>query len=229
MGFRSPPIVLLLIDRRRGAKVVQQVLGALFPGILITDFWGAYNAIQTLAKQRCYFHLFTELVKVDKHNASATWKRYPRKKLSRLLKDAVCLGERRQSHSPPTYARRKAKLHQRLDQLIATRFDDADAKRLSKRLRRHRSELLAFLDHEGVSPYNNHAEQQVGVAVHTRKVSQQNRSLAGAQTHAILLSLFRTAQLQGLNPVEHVMQLAQATLCGESTDTSAPPDLKKAA
>ncbi|MGH8488334.1 MAG: hypothetical protein ACREXS_05565 [Gammaproteobacteria bacterium] len=43
---------------RRG--VIKEVLGTLFPGIWITDFWGAYNAIEALAKQRCYYHLFTE-------------------------------------------------------------------------------------------------------------------------------------------------------------------------
>jgi len=203
------------------------VLGTLFAGILITDFWGAYNAIQTLAKQRCYFHLFTELVKVDQRNSSATWKRF-RKKLSRLLNDAVRLGEQRQQRSPPSYARRKTKLHKRLDELIAATFEDADAKRLIKRLRRHRGELLTFLDHEAVSPYNNHAEQQMRTAVHTRKVSQQNRSLQGAKTHAILLSLFRSAQLPGLHPIEYLLKLARAAIAGEST-TDTPGQLKKAA
>jgi len=227
-AFATRHYCYYLIDPRRGAAVVQQVLGTLFAGILITDFWGAYNAIETLAKQRCYFHLFTELIKVDKLNASATWKRF-RKKLSRFLKDAVRLGQQRQQHSPPTYARRKAQLHQRLDELIAAAFDDADARRLIKRLRRHRGELLTFLDYEGVSPYNNHAEQQMGTAVHTRKVSQQNRSLQGAKTHAIFLSLFRSAELQALNPFEYVLQLAEAALAGQSTDTIAPDQLKKAA
>ena len=81
------------------------------------------------------------------------------------------------------------------------------------------------LDHEGASPYNNHAEQQMRTAVHTRKVSQQNRSLQGAKTHAIFLTLFRSAQLQAL--VEYVLQLARAALAGESTDTIAPDQLKK--
>ena len=181
------------------------------------------------AKQRCYFHLFTELVKVDKRNAAATWKRF-RKKLARLLKDAVRLDDERQQHSPLTDARRKAKLHKRLDELVASAFDDADAKRLIKRLRRHRSELLTFLDHAGVSPHNNHADQQVRTAVHTRKVCQQNRSLEGAKTHAIFLSLFRSAQLQGLNPVDYVLQLARADISGEPiTDTIAPDQFKKAA
>ena len=57
---------------------------------------------------------------------------------------------------------------------------------------------------------------------HTRKVSQQNRSLQGAKTHAILLSLFRSAQLQGLHPVQYVLQLLKPALAGQSTDTIAP-------
>ena len=227
-AFATRHYCYYLIDPRRGAAVVQQVLGTLFAGILITDFWGAYHAIEALAKQRCYFHLFTELIKLDKLNASATWKRF-RKKLSRFLKDAVRLGQQRQQHSPPTYARRKAQLLARLDELIAAAFDDADARRLIKRLRRHRGELLTFLDYEGVSPYNNHAEQQMRTAVHTRKVSQQNRSLQGAKTHATFLTLFRSAELQSLNPFEYVLQLAQATLAGQTTDTLAPDQLKKAA
>ncbi len=227
-AFATRQYCYYVIDRRRGAAVVKRVLGTLFPGILITDFWGAYNALEALAKQRCYFHLFTELVKVDKRNASATWKRF-RKRLSRLLKDAVRLGDERQQHSAPAYARRKARLHQRLDELIAVAVEDADAKRLIKRLRRHRGELFTFLDHEGVSPYNNHAEQQMRPAVHTRKVCQQNRSLNGAKAHAILMTLFRSAQLQAVNPVEYVLQLAKTTIAGDSTNIATPDKLTKVA
>lgn len=146
-----------------------------------------------------------------------------------LLKDAVRLGEQREILSPPSYARRRAKLKLRLDELIAGTVEDADAKRLIKRLRRHREEMFTFLDHKQVSPYNNHAEQQMGVAVHTRKVSQQNRSSRGAKTHAILMTLFRSAQLQGLNPVDHVLQMARAAISCESTATFAPAQFKKAA
>lgn len=216
-----------LIDPHRGAAVVKRVLGTLFPGILITDFWGAYNAIETLAKQKCYFHLFTELIKVDKLSATRSWRRF-RKKLARLLKDAVRLGAARHTLAPPHYARRKTKLHRRLNQLIAAPWQDPHARRLVKRLRRHRHEMLTFLDHEGVSPYNNPAEQQMRVAVHTRKVSQQNRSFEGAKTHAIFLSLLRTADLQKLNPIDYVIQLAQASLTGNST-ASTHNLIKKAA
>ncbi len=227
-AFATQQYCYYLIDRHRGAVVVKQVLGLLFPGILITDFWGAYNAIEALAKQKCFFHLFTELIKVDKRNPSTEWQRF-RRTLARLLKDAVRLGERRHPLDPETYARRKAKLHTRLDEIIDTVFADADAKRLIKRLRRHRQEMLTFLDHAEVSPYNNHAEQQMRPAVLTRKISQQNRSEHGAKAHAILMSLFRTAELQGLNPVEHVLTLAQTTLTAKPTRTDHPEPLKKPA
>jgi len=44
---------------------------------------------------------------------------------------------------------------------------------------RYTCEMLTFPDYMAVSPHNNHAEQQMRTAVHTRKVSQQNRSLQG--------------------------------------------------
>jgi len=115
----------------------------------------------------------------------------------------------------------------RLDQLIAATSDDA--KRLIKRLRRHRHEMLTFLDHEELSPYNNHAEKQMRTAVHTRKVRHQNHSSQGAKPHAIFLSLFRAAQLQGLKPVDYVLRLAISALACESTDMITPEQFQRAA
>lgn len=209
--FATRTISYYLITPGRGSPVIHQVLGQFFRGILICDFWGAYNKIGALAKQRCFFHLFTELVKVDQHNRSLAWKTF-RKTLSRLLKDAVRLSERKPSQSAEVYARRLERLKSRLSLLLEADYPDHDVRRLLKRLKRHRNELFTFLEHENVSPYNNHAEQQMRKPVLIRKVSQQNRSDQGAQTQAILMTLFRTADLQSENPVESVLALAQAFL-----------------
>ncbi len=216
-AFATQYYCYYLIDRRRSSAVVQQVLGVLFPGILITDFWGAYNRIEAMAKQRCYFHLFTELIKVDKRNHSASWKAF-RKKLSRFMKDAVRLMQRRQALDKAIYQRRKRRLHRRLDGIIAHCWEDADAARLVKRLKRHRHEMLTFLDYDNVSPYNNYGEQQIRPAVLTRKVCQQNRSMDGAKAHAILMTLFRCAELQGRNPVHYVLELARQSIPGKIAD-----------
>ena len=88
--FTTKTLCYYLITRNRGSPVIKKFLGILFNGILICDFWGAYNKINALAKQRCFYHLFTELVKVDISNSSAEWKAFS-KKITRLLKDAIRL------------------------------------------------------------------------------------------------------------------------------------------
>lgn len=216
--FTTRTVCYYVITRSRGSPVIKQVLGLLFRGILICDFWGAYNKIGTLATQRCLYHLFTELVKVDKRNRSGDWRAF-RKKLSKLMKDAIRLSEDKQISSERR-ERLKARLHARLDEMTSIDSPDKDANRLIKRLKRHKMELFTFLDHADVSPYNNHAEQQMRKAVLCRKVSQQNRSEKGVVTQAVLMTLFRTAELQKENPVEAVLAAAKAAIqngkCGKA-------------
>jgi hypothetical protein len=215
--FTTRELCYYIITKSRASPVVKQILGTLFKGILICDFWGAYNKIIALAKQRCFYHLFTELAKIDKKNTSPQWKAF-RKKLARLLKDAVRLLERKNPGQFDIFVRRKEKLYNRLDKFLQEDHMDKDAKRLIKRLNRHKDELFTFLEYEKVSPYNNHAEQQMRKPVLTRKVSQQNRSKDGAKTHDVFMTLFRSSELQGKNPVETVLSLAKVTIgkVGES-------------
>lgn len=216
--FATKKFCYYLINKSRGSPVVRDFLGTMFRGILICDFWGAYNKISALAKQRCFYHLFTELVKVDKHNSSSDWKAF-RKKLSRLLKDAVRLSNRKKLMDPTHYDNLKRRLYDRLGKSLTTPYEDKDAKRLIKRLKRHKDELFTFLEHEGVSPYNNHAEQQMRKPVLTRRVSQQNRSDQGAKTQAIFMTLFRTAELHGNNPIEAVLSIAKNAIAPSTQST----------
>jgi transposase len=216
--FTTKTLCYYVITKSRGSPIVRKVLGSVFRGILICDFWGAYNKIAALAKQRCFYHLFTELVKVDKINRSPSWNVF-RKILARLLKDSIRLSQRKAQLSPGQYHNRKNRLYHRLEQILVLHHDgDKDVRRLLKRLKRHKAELFTFLEHDNVSPYNNHAEQQMRKPVLTRKVSQQNRSEHGAKAQAILMSLFRTAELQGQNPIEVVLCLAKSAITGSSVN-----------
>jgi hypothetical protein len=209
--FTTKNLCYYLITKSRGSPVIKDFLGHFFNGILICDFWGAYNKISALAKQRCFYHLFTELVKVDTRNHTSSWKAF-RKKLSRLLKDALRLSRKKKQLEPECFLRLKNRLYQRLEEFLATLHQDKDARRLLKRLRRHKEELFIFLEHDGISPYNNHAEQQMRKPVLTRKVSQQNRSELGAKTQTILMTLLRSAELQGLDPVNTLVNNAKCVI-----------------
>lgn len=212
-SFSTKTMCYYAIDKCRGSPVIKKILGTFFNGILVCDFWGAYNKIRTLAKQRCIYHLFTELLKVDKKNASRLWKIF-KKKLSRILKDAVRLSERRHTLSSDKYQQQTIKIHTRLHDFINDTgfYNDSDCKRLLKRLRRHENELLTFLEHDDVSPYNNHAEQQMRRPVISRKISHQNRSLSAAETQAILMSIFCSFNLQNKNPILETLNLAKTKL-----------------
>ncbi len=214
-----------VIDRRRSTAVVKRVIGEVFDGVLLTDFWGAYNAIETWAKQRCVFHLFTALKKVDiQRPRDRRWRDF-RRRLKRIFQDAVRLLEHRHTLDQSTVDRRRRLLDQRLDTLLAEASEHTDARRLQKRLRRHRHELFTFLDYAPlVSPYNNHAEQQMRGPVMSRRISQGNRSRCGAEAQAILMSLFHSMDLQGRNPCDELLRLAQAAIARKPLVLPLAPD-----
>jgi len=84
-------------------------------------------------------------------------------------------------------------------------WQDSDAKRLVKRLRRYQDALFTFLDYPNVPYTNNHAEREIRPAVIIRKNSLTNRSEAGAHTQAILMSIYRTLKLRGHNPLKTII------------------------
>ena len=96
-------------------------------------------------------------------------------------------------------------------------------KRLVKRLRRHREELFVFLYHEGVPFDNNHAERTIRGAVVMRKNSYCNRSADGAETQAILMSVFQTLKQRNANVTKTIVNALHQYL-----KTKKLPTLKQA-
>jgi transposase len=75
-----------------------------------------------------------------------------------------------------------------------------------KRLRRHPDDLLTFLDEPDVPFDNNHAERAIRPAVMIRKNNSGNRSDRGADTQAVLMSVYRTLQQRGHAPLKKVVE-----------------------
>ena len=167
----------------------------------MTDFWGAYNAVACAARQTCLVHLLRELEHTEKYkSAGKHWPTFA-KKLRRLIGDAIRLLRRKDELSPETYASRRNRLDTRLAEMIETSWEDANARRLIKRLRRHQNDLFTFLDQEGIPFDNNHAERSIRPAVILRKNSYGNRSQHGADCQAVLMSIFRTLKQRGHDPI----------------------------
>ena len=99
-----------------------------------------------------------------------------------------------------------------LAELIDTDWQHTDARRLIKRLRRHQNDLLTFLDHPGVPFDNNHAERAIRPAVIMRKTSYTNRSDRGADTQAVLMSIYRTLKQRGHHPIQTIVKALETYL-----------------
>jgi transposase len=199
--FTTGELTYYMIDRCRGSPLLRKFFKREFQGILVTDFWGAYNAIACMAKQKCIPHLLRELLRVDKYEKHGkVWACFA-KKLRRLLRDAMRLSKHSE-RTAPDYASKRERIGMRLQELLDRPWKDKNARRLIKRLRRHQNELFTFLDHAEVPYDNNTAERAIRPAVIIRKNSYCNRSEAGANMQAVLMSVFRTLKQRGHNPLQ---------------------------
>jgi transposase len=199
--FSQARATCYMIDRRRGRPVVAKFFRRAFAGTLVTDFWSAYNAVVCSRRQVCLAHLLRDLKHVEAYkHPSPKWPKFA-KKLRRLIRDALRLKNKQGELQPATYQSRRDRLHERLDALIATNWQDRQAARLVKRFRRHRNHLLTFLDDPAVPADNNHGERAIRPAVIIRKNTYGNRSQRGADTQAVLMSIYRTLKQRGHDPL----------------------------
>lgn len=140
-----------------------------------------------------------------------------------MIRDGIRL-RKRPDFSPEKYRGRILRLGRRLDALIATEPDDADARRLLKRLRRTGDHLFTFLDYPQIPFENNFTERQIRPAVVLRKNSQSNRSDRGATTQAVLMSVYRaracgatTRSKPSLRPCEPICKPDNSRRCPPQT------------
>jgi transposase len=209
-----------LIDRQRGRPVLAKFFRRAFNGTLVTDFWGAYNAVVCSRRQVCLAHLLRDLKHVEQYkHPSKSWPKFA-KKLRRLIRDGLRLKKQQTELVKTAYSSRRNRLHARLDALIATPWKDPQAKRLLKRFRRHRNHLFTFLDDPAVPADNNHGERAIRPAVIIRKNSYGNRSQRGADCQAVLMSVYRTLKQRGHDPLATI-----TSALAEYLTTGKPPAL----
>ena len=201
--FATDELTYFMIDRCRGSPALLKFFTEEFRGTLVTDFWGAYNKVVCARRQMCLVHLLRDFLTVEKYKSPGPqWPAFA-KLLRRLLHDAMRLSKR-DDLSAGEYASRRSRLDARLQTMIDSPWEDSQAKRLIKRLRRHQRHLFTFLDQPDVPFDNNHGERSIRPAVIIRKNSYCNRSPNGARAQAVLMSIYRTLKQRGHDPITTV-------------------------
>lgn len=195
--FANPQIAVFLIDHHRSRAVIEGALGTSLPGVLVTDFYAAYHKIDC-KKQRCLTHLLRELAKLREELPA----RVVAKNIQPLIElfQAACrLAKRRRELSARAFSFQANDIRQRFAERWWRSSTDPDCQRIYDRLRKHKHELLLFLDHPDVPADNNAAERDIRSVAAARSDGGVSRSEWGAKAFAVAKSIIRTCQKAGLN------------------------------
>lgn len=205
----STPTERYLLRRGRGKGVVDEVLGESIGGVLVSDFYAAYNHYLGL-KQRCWVHLLRDI-----HDLEAAFpddqslKRWAGEVRRLYDRARECVGDE------GVVSRPQLDLEKRLLALCRPFSNDQEAvqAKLCRRIERFIKELFVFVSHPEVPPdpanpsFNNAAERSLRHLVVSRKIGGGTRSEQGTNSKMTLASLFGTWRAQDLNPLFESRQL----------------------
>ena len=89
--FAHCHLTYFMIDRSRGSPALAKFFTEEFGGTLVSDFWGAYNAVACALRQTCLVHLLRDLEHTEKYKSPGPhWPEFA-KLLRRLIGDAIRL------------------------------------------------------------------------------------------------------------------------------------------
>jgi transposase len=220
--FVASTFIYFQAAKSRSSKVLVDVLGNVYQGILCVDRWGAYTKYHKGLFQICWAHLkrdflgilkigeaaqsenaivFAQTMEILRKKIMAVWYLFKEGHISRseLIKktksarNAMKLCLKQYMHS-------EEKCVQTLAKKLFKRFDD----------------LFTFIFYEGVEPTNNIAERGIRPAVQWRKICFGNRSDNGAALTSRLLTVTRTCWLQKRNPLEFLVDTVTAHRSGQT-------------
>ena len=189
-GAGMDPTAVFDITESRGMDVPKGVLGK-YGGTILSDSHGAWNHVGA-RHQKCLLHYFRDMYRTLEKNGSNEFSIFFIR-LYCILKDAMSAGG-----TAGDLEAEAGNLEARVDQLISMEYRDKDCIRYVKRLRREKGHLFTFLLYD-VDYHNNISERALRDFAEFRKILYGNRSEKGAERTKILMSVYATCELRGVN------------------------------
>ena len=181
-------VAFFMIHARRNGQAFKDLIGD-WSGILISDGYKVYQKYVGL-RQTCLAHLIRDAKGLAERpdKETARFGGWAQRELQRLCHMA---------HEPPNNGQWQA-FYARFIHLITRNLDyDDDRGKFARRLLRELECMWVFLDEEGVTPTNNHAERVLCFAVLWRKRSLGTKSEKGDRWVERILSLRQTCRVRG--------------------------------
>jgi len=188
---------------RRTNEQIDSMLGPEFSGVLVSDFYAAYDHFPGL-KQRCWAHLLRDVADLVAQYPDDTDLAVWATRVRRLY------GQARDRPGEDPKARRATR--KRLEAQLARACEpflgsEKPQRVLCQRILKYLDELFTFVVSPAVPPTNNEAERDLRPLVIARKVWGGTRSPQGSVDTARRATLFGTWRARGLNLFHQVYDL----------------------
>ena len=220
--FRAQMYTLFRIDKSRGSKVLVEVLGEEFNGVLGCDYFSAYRKYMRdcdVLLQFCMAHLIRDvkfLLTLPGRKVQAYGQR-----LRDALRELFGAIHRREKMTAAGFQKALEASREQVMKAATTRVPDAKhARNLAKRFRENGEAYFRFITTPGIDPTNNLAEQAIRFVVIDRHITQGTRSEKGRRWCERIWTVMATCAQQGRAVFQFLLDSVQAHLCG-----TPPPSL----
>jgi len=194
--FVTDTETLVVVRKSRGIRVLKEILGKDFHGIIVCDGWKSY-VVFTRKLQRCWAHLLREADWLAEHIDEA---KSLRKALHALYGDLKASLE--DDPPPEERARLARNARRRLGYLLKKRWESDKARKFVKKIRNGARYWFTFVTTPGVEPTNNRAERALREHVVKRKIIGTFRNQNGTSIYETTTTMLATWKQRELNPSE---------------------------
>ena len=219
--FKAEMYVLFKIDKSRGSKVLIDVLGKEFDGVLGCDYFSAYRKYMkdfNVTMQFCIAHLIRDIRFLTTLPDEQT-KAYGKRLLDEIRNMFKVIHERDnmvQEDFTNALEKAKERIITAALQNVPSRLnkdgkeEKREAKNMANRFRKHGKAYFEFITTPGIGPTNNVAEQAIRFVVIDRLITQGTRSIKGRKSSERLWTVIATCALQGRSAFNFILQAVQA-------------------
>lgn len=200
-GFFTPLFAYLVFCQQRGGDIVEKVLGRQFNGILGCDGLATYKVFSEehgILLQRCWAHLIREVKSTCKNikglDYAYIWICEMFEEIKRL----------RNIKSRKIRQKGYDKLVAEMDMWCQMYYSRDGMKEIVNKVKNGKEFWFTCVLFPEVEPTNNRAERGLRKFVVIEKIIGCLRSEKGKRNMQIMLSLFQTWRLQGLNPYKEL-------------------------
>ena len=218
--------VFFHISPSRGAKVLKEILGEQFAGIIISDDHSAYNSYHKKGiRQLCWPHLIRKLKALKDGRSSPHAYCFAKNMLKEVgaiftlwhaFKVSGSSREQLWEMTLPIQER----IHDYCE--IFLHSSDSLVRTRAKKTLANWNHLFTFLKYEGVEPTNNLAEQKLRPAVQWRKICFGSQSNTGLRFTERLSTVVGTCRINGINPFHFLLEVVDNRFSGKQTVPTLP-------